>query len=146
MNRARQPGFTMLELMVVVAIVATLAAIALPSYADHVRRGRILEAVARLSDARARMEEFFLDQRSYVDASGHCGAAPPTTGAADAFAVACEATATTFTYTAAGVAAKGMAPFVYTIDQAGTKTTVSLPAGWSRSSDCWTVRADGSCV
>src|SRR5689334_15217865 len=132
--------------MFVVAIVATLAAVALPSYADHVKRGRILEAVARLSDGRARMEEFFLDQRSYLDAGGHCGAPPSATTAADAFAVTCEATATTFTYTAAGVAAKGMAPFVYTIDQAGIKATVSLPGGWSRSSGCWTVRADGSCV
>ena len=65
MNGARHDGFTLLETMVVVTIVATLASIALPSYAGYVRRSRILEAVARLSDARARMEEYYLDQRTY---------------------------------------------------------------------------------
>ena len=146
MTRSRCGGFTLLEVMIVVAILATLAAIALPSYAVHVKRSRILEAVARLADARARMEAYFLDQRAYVDAGGRCGAPPPGRRPADAFSVACEATATTFTYTATGVAEKGMAAFVYTIDQSGAKTTVSLPAGWSRTADCWTIRADGLCV
>ena len=139
-------GFTLLEVMLVVAIIATLAGIAVPSYADYVRRGRILDAVARLSDARARMEEYFLDQRSYVDASGRCGVPPATGTAGDAFTLACEASATAYTYTASGLADKGMAAFTYAIDQAGAKTTVSLPAGWSRGSDCWTIRADGLCV
>ena len=139
-------GFTLLEAMLVVAIIATLAAIAVPSYADYVRRGRILDAVARLADARARMEEYFLDQRSYVDAGGRCGVPPPAGTAGDAFSLACEASTTAYTYTATGLAAKGMAAFAYAIDQAGAKTTVSLPAGWSRGTDCWTIRADGLCV
>jgi type IV pilus assembly protein PilE len=139
-------GFTLLEAMLVVSIVATLATIALPSYATYVKRSRILEAVARLSDARARMEEFFLDERAYVDAGGGCGATPPPSKPADAFSLACRATATTFTYTATGLAAKGMDGFVYTIDQSGAKATVSLPTGWSRAGDCWTIRADGLCV
>lgn len=139
-------GFTLLEVMLVVAIIATLAGIALPSYADYVRRSRILDAVARLADARARMEEYFLDQRSYIDAAGRCGVQPPTGTAGDAFALACEASPTAYTYTATGLADKGMASFAYAIDQGGAKTTVSLPAGWSRGADCWTIRADGLCV
>jgi type IV pilus assembly protein PilE len=142
----RHPGFTLLETMVVVAIVATLATIALPSYAAYVKRSRILEAVAALADARARMEEYFLDQRTYVDGAGGCGAAAPASSAADAFALTCTATATTFTYTASGLAAKGMAGFVYTIDQADGKITLAVPAGWSRSPDCWTIRPDGACA
>jgi type IV pilus assembly protein PilE len=142
----RACGFTLLEAMLVVAIIATLAGIAVPSYADYVRRGRILDAVARLADARARMEEYFLDQRSYVDAGGRCGVLPSPGTAGDAFALACEASATAYTYTATGLSAKGMAAFAYAIDQAGAKTTVSLPAGWSRGADCWTIRADGLCV
>ena len=146
MKRARRSGFTLLEVMLVVAIVAILAAIALPTYADYVRRSRILEAVARLSDAHARMEEYFLDQRTYVDAGGRCGAAPVTPAPADAFAVSCLATSATFTYTATGLGAKGMDAFAYSIDQAGARATVSLPYGWSRTADCWTIRADGSCA
>lgn len=132
-------------MMIVIAIVATLAAIALPSYAAYVTRSRILDAVTRLSDARSRMEDYFLDERAYVDAMGRCGVLP-TASATDSFIVRCEATATTFTVTATGEAAKGMAAFVYTIDQSGTKATVSVPPGWSRTPDCWTIRQDGYCV
>ncbi len=92
------------------------------------------------------MATYFLDQSAYVDAAGACGAAPPAPGPADAFIVTCAATATTFTYTATGLAARGMAAFAYSIDQAGTKATISLPANWARTVDCWTIRADGSCA
>ena len=138
-------GFTLLEMMIVVAIVATLATIALPSYSAYVKRSRILDAVNRLSDARLRLEDYFLDERAYVDASGRCGVLPASS-VTDSFAVQCEATATTFTVTATGIAAKGMTSFVYAIDQAGTKSTVSVPPGWSRTAGCWTIRQDGSCV
>ncbi|MEO9161891.1 MAG: type IV pilin protein [Casimicrobiaceae bacterium] len=146
MNRFQRAGFTLLEMMLVVAILGTLATIALPSYAAYVKRSHILEAVARLSDARMRMEEYFLDQRTYIDDTGHCGAVAPSSGTADTFLLTCDATATTFTYTATGLSARGMDAFVYAIDQAGAKTTISSPAGWSRAADCWTIRADGLCV
>lgn len=146
MNRRRVTAFTLVEAMLVVAILATLASIALPSYAAYVQRSRILEGVARLSDARARMEEYFLDQRSYLDSGGRCGALPATATDADAFALTCEASPTAFTYRATGIRAKGMEAFLFAIDQSGTKSTVSLPPGWSRTPDCWTIRADGLCV
>ncbi|HXR57374.1 MAG TPA: type IV pilin protein [Casimicrobiaceae bacterium] len=139
-------GFTILETMIVVAIVAILAAVALPSYAGYVKRAHILEAVARLSDARERMEDYFQDARSYVDGDGQCGVPPASASSADAFALTCAATATTYTYTATGLGAKGMDAFVFTIDQSGAKATVSVPPDWSRSADCWTLRADGLCT
>ena len=57
----------MLEVMIVTAIVAILAAIALPNYADYVTRGKITEATTALSDMRQRYEQFFLDNRSYLN-------------------------------------------------------------------------------
>ena len=136
----------MLETMIVVAIIAILAAVALPSYAGYVKRAHILEAVARLSDARERMEEYFQDERTYVDGAGRCGAPPPLAGTADAFALTCTATSTTFTYTATGLVAKGMDSFAFSIDQNGAKATLSVPRDWSRTADCWTIRADGLCT
>jgi type IV pilus assembly protein PilE len=144
--RGAEPGFTLIEAMIVVAIVATLATIAVPGYAAYVQRGRILEAVARLADASARMQEYFLDERTYLDASGACAIASGTGTSADAFTLTCTATASTFVYTATGRTDKGMSAFVYAIDESGAKKTVSLPAGWSRSGDCWTIRADGLCA
>lgn len=146
MKRRRSRGFSLLETMIVVAIVAVLATIAVPSYAGYMKRARILDAVARLADARARMEEYFLDQRSYADDNGRCGVPAPAADAADAFTLACSATAGTFMYTATGNAAKGMDAFVFTIDHTGAKATVSVPADWARTADCWTIRADGLCT
>jgi type IV pilus assembly protein PilE len=145
MNPFAERGFTLLETMIVVAIVATLGTIALPSYEGYVKRSRILDAIGRLADARARMDDYFLDQRTYVDDNANCGVSPATS-TTRFFEITCEATAATFTLTARGLAAKGMASFVYTIDQAGAKATVSLPSGWSRTPDCWTIRRDGLCV
>ena len=146
MNIDSVRGFTVLETMIVVAIVAILAAVAVPSYAGYVKRAYILEAVARLSDAREQMETYFQDARSYVDGSGGCGVAAPSPGAGDAFALTCTATATAYVYTASGLATKGMDAFVFTIDQNGARVTVSVPTGWVRAADCWTIRADGFCA
>ena len=142
----RLRAFTLIETMTVVAIVATLATIAVPGYADYVKRSRILEAAARLSDAAARMQEHFLDERTFVDATGACAIAPPASAAADAFALTCTATSAAFVYTASGRADKGMSAFSYTIDETGARTTISVPSGWARSADCWTTRADGACA
>jgi type IV pilus assembly protein PilE len=142
----RVRAFTLIETMIVVSIVATLATIAVPGYAGYVQRSRILEAVARLSDAATRMQEHFQDERTFVDTSGDCAIAPPASATSEAFALTCTATGATFVYTATGRADKGMSAFGYSIDDTGARTTVSVPPGWARSADCWTMRADGTCA
>lgn len=139
-------GFTLIELVIVIAIIATLAAIAVPTYADYVRRSRIVEAVTRLADHRARMEQFFLDNRRYDDGAGNCGQAAPPVAAADAFAFACSPSATGYTVSATGTAGKGMQGFVYTIDETDAHRTPAVPDGWVASRTCWVVRRDGSCA
>lgn len=66
MSRMRAPGFTLIELMVVVAIVAILAAIALPSFADQMRKSRRAEAVASLQDAQLRLERWRVDHKDFT--------------------------------------------------------------------------------
>jgi prepilin-type N-terminal cleavage/methylation domain-containing protein len=58
-------GYTLLEIAINVAVVAIVAAIALPSYADYVVRSRIAEATSSLSDMRVRLEQYFADNRRY---------------------------------------------------------------------------------
>lgn len=58
-------GFTLIELMVVIAIVSILAAIAIPSYAEYTKRARRADATTTLLRAVSRAERFFLNTNSY---------------------------------------------------------------------------------
>jgi type IV pilus assembly protein PilE len=144
-RRRRAAGFTLIELMITVAIAAILASVALPMYRTYVQRGRIIDATSKLSDFRVRMEQYFMDNRTY-DKAGSCGVADPTDTNDAAFTIACTgSSATAYTVTATGKSSKGMTGFAYTINQAGAKATTAVPSGWSKSSTCWTTQKDGSC-
>ena len=71
-SSARSAGFTLIEMMIVVAIVGILAAIALPAYNESVMRSRLIDAQTKLGDLRILMERYFMDNRTYV-AGGVCG-------------------------------------------------------------------------
>ncbi|MEO8848031.1 MAG: type IV pilin protein [Casimicrobiaceae bacterium] len=144
-NRPRNVrGFTLIEMLIVVVLVGVLAAIALPSYFQYVQRSKIIEATTGLSNMRAKFEQFFLDNRTYV---GACAQYQPNIQAQiKAFVLACDApaaTATTYTLTATGDATNAMDPsFVYTVNEQDVKTSAG-PYG--SSGTCWVTRHDGSC-
>src|SRR5215510_11495427 len=139
-----QLGFTLIEVMIVVVIVGILAAIALPNYADYVKRGKIMEATTSLSDARQRAEQSFLDRRSY----DQCDTV--TQDAAKqvkAFTLKCVPNAGNDQYliTATGQASEGMSGFSYTVDNKGAKTSTITASGWTGNASCWAVRKSGDC-
>ncbi|MDH4873345.1 type IV pilin protein [Pseudomonas sp. BN515] len=66
MGRTKQRGFTLIELMIVVAIVAILAAIAYPSYQQYVIRGNRAAAQAQMMDIANRQQQYLLANRTYA--------------------------------------------------------------------------------
>ncbi|SFM21062.1 type IV pilin protein [Halopseudomonas yangmingensis] len=62
----RYNGFTLIEIMIVVAIIGIIASIAYPSYAEYVRDGKRAEGKTLLVDAAARQERFYAQNGSYV--------------------------------------------------------------------------------
>ena len=141
-NRPRAPGFTLLELMIVVVIVAVLAGIALPNYSDYVKRGKIMEAITGLSDFRQRYEQYFLDARSYV---GACALHKPLINAQiKDFQVDCKAEAAS-TYTLIATGQGSMAGFEYQVDNTGAKSSKG-GSGWADNPSCWAVRRSGDCI
>jgi type IV pilus assembly protein PilE len=139
-------GFTLIEVMIVVAIIAILATIALPSYSDYVKRGKITEATTALSDMRTRYEQYFLDKRTYVGGCALFGAS--VAAQAKTFTVDCSVGETAIAYapTATGKASEGMSGFAYAIDQANTRTSTITASGWGNQACGWVTRKDGSCT
>ncbi len=137
-------GFTLIEVMITVAIVAILAAIAVPNYTDYVKRSKIIEATNKLAEHRVRMEQYFQDNRTYAN-GGACGVADPAyTADKDAFKVACTgASATAYTVTATGQGS--MSGFVYSIDQSNARKTTGVPSKWTKNDTCWVLRKNGAC-
>jgi len=140
-------GFTLIELMITIAVVAILATIAMPMYSDYIRRSKISEAVATLSDMRVKMDQYFLDNRTYNGSPAPCtstSTVPLPTG--KYFTYSCPTlTDTTYTIQADGIADEGMSGFTYTINQNNEQATVSVPDGWTLVSSCWVTKKDGSC-
>jgi type IV pilus assembly protein PilE len=145
---ARRPaeiGFTLIEVMIVVAIIAILAAIAMPQYSDYITRSRMQEAQATLANMRVRMEQYFQDNRTYVGACA-VGTVAPLPDNTPSWTYTCPVL-TANTYTVAATGAGPMAAFAFDLDQANVRRTTAAASGWAAGplpSNCWIV-AKGHC-
>lgn len=141
MKKAIQKGFTLIELMIVVAIIGILAAIAVPSYRDYVIRSSFAEATSELANARIKMEQYFQDNRTYVgaDAAGQ----PCAAKSGQNFDLSCAApTANAYTITATGK--NTGAGFTFTVNESNVKATTAVAAGYSTAA-CWIRKKGGVC-
>ena len=73
-----QQGFTLIELMIVVAIVGILAAVALPAYQDYTARAQMSEAMTLASGAKAAVTEYYGDKGKWPTANESAGLATAT--------------------------------------------------------------------
>jgi type IV pilus assembly protein PilE len=142
-------GFTLIELMIAVAIVAILVAVALPAYRDYILRGQLADSRNLLSSSAARLEQFYQDNRNYGSTAAACGLAVPTNAN---FTFTCDwgagaapfGTDQAFVMTATGTG--GTTGFTFTINQRGERVSVNVPSGWGTNGQaCWVTRKGGAC-
>jgi len=150
MKRSMQKGFTLIELMIVVAIIGILAAVALPAYQDYTVRSRITEGLALAQSAKTAVTE-----NAAQGASFYSGWTVPTaTPNVTSLAIAPTTGVITITYTAragngtlnltpqsGGTALVGVAGTAPTTTTAGSGGSSTVPTGGSVS---WTCSAPAS--
>ncbi|HJP98995.1 MAG TPA: pilin [Rhodanobacteraceae bacterium] len=72
-SRTHQWGFTLIELMIVVAIIAILAAIAIPAYQNYLIRGQVAEGMALASGPKAAIWDFYSDTGRFPPSNASAG-------------------------------------------------------------------------
>jgi type IV pilus assembly protein PilE len=155
MSRNGNAGFTLIELMIVVVIVAILATIAVPVYSDYVRRSQLTEAFNNLSDLQVKMEQYFQDNRNYGNTGGttctNAAAAPswafPAQPAgARYFTYGCLLTGASgtvnqgYTLTASGTAMAAIG-HAFTLNSNNGRSTTTFK-GSAVAKTCWLARGD----
>jgi type IV pilus assembly protein PilE len=145
----RGRGFTLIEVLIAIAVVGILTAIALPQYTLYVQRSRVVEAHSMLNDIRTRQEQFFQDTRRYDDGAGACGVGMPGTGSFTFTCVPAGAPALAFTATATGAGSMSAFGYNIVVDPNGAgvvRNTVGVPANWNpAATTCWQTRPGGYC-
>lgn len=132
-NGKKARGFTLIELMIVVAVIGVLASIAMPYYGDYVKRGKLTDATAQLANGRIQMEQFFQDARTYVN-----GTCPAST---KYFTISCQnLTVSSYLIVANGL--NDLTGFAYQIDQANIKSSTTP---WGDGLTCWIMRKGDTC-
>ena len=127
----REGGFTLIELMMAVAILGILVAVAYPSYRDYVVRGQLVDATTGLSTMQADMERHFQDNRSYATVGSFttpCAVTDVAKRTFGTFVVSCSAVAaTSFTLQAEG--SGPTAGFTFTVNHQNVRATTAVPTG-----------------
>jgi type IV pilus assembly protein PilE len=132
-------GFTLIELMVALAILGILSAIAYPSYAQYARQSKITEGVALLSQYELSMEQASQDNGNYgVNA---CAVTVPAATAY--FTVTCALATGGQSYVATATGSGTMAGYSYTISDTGSKTTTAFVGYSPLPATCWVMTKRG---
>ncbi len=149
-NKTRN-GFTLIEVMIVVAILAIIAAFAVPNYQEYVMRSRLQDAATNLATKQVQLEQWFQDRRTYAGSGAAAGRPCALDTTNRNFDFTCNGTENANGYTLTATGKGSVAGFAFTVNQANQRTSLAgpagLPAGWTLPvpNNCWVVRKGGLC-
>lgn len=134
----RDDGFTILELMIGVAIAGILAAVALPAYNSYIQRSKVPVGLDALSAYATRMEQRYQDTGSYrTGTTGTtCAVSVPT---ASNFTITCATADAGQSFVATATGSGPMNGYTYTINSAGVRQTTAHPKGLP-GTNCWSTK------
>lgn len=149
MRRTRYTGFTLIEVMIVVAIIGILSTIAYPSYRDYIIRGQLVDATTGLASFRAEMERHFQDNRTYATVGTFTTPCARTDGSRiiGNFTIACSGTPSAAGYLMTATGSGPVSDFTFTINELDQRATTAAATGWSPALPCarWVLKRGQSC-
>lgn len=147
-RESKQNGFTLIELMIVIAIIGILAGIALPSYTKYVINAKIPDAFVGLNELASKSKTYYMDNKNFDGITSACSPIAPA-ASQDNFTFTCATSGTgmdaqTITFTASGK--NQLANYIYTLNESGAKTS-SQPGDTSTTpgKNCWRTTTGGTC-
>ena len=148
MQRKHPRGFTLIEVMITVAIVAILAMVAMPSYSSYIMRGRLADATSGLATMRAQMERHYQDNRTYATVGTFvtpCATVSASSRTFGNFVVSCSGTPDATSFTLQAVGGGPVAGFTYTVNQADVRATTAAISGWNTCASKWLTKKGEVC-
>lgn len=143
-SRRMAAGFTLIEVMIVVAIIAILASVAVPSYTQYILRGKLQEAFSEMAMGRAKMEQYYQDYRNYGTASGNCLTDSKMSTTSKYFTYSCTVGSTNQTYTITATGKADVTGHIFTINQDNAQATTKF-GGTDVTKSCWITKSTESC-
>ncbi len=137
-------GFSLIELLIALSLVAIIASLAVPSYLEYNRATRLSEAVVTLTAMASRLEQARLDNRRYGSA-GRCDIDLPQS--AD-FVFDCLSDNGSFLLTASSLAGnlgEGAGHYQYSLDHRGQRRTLRFDNKVPAQQSCWLLRTTDQC-
>ncbi|MDB6096326.1 MAG: type pilin [Francisellaceae bacterium] len=142
MKNIKTPGFSLIELMIVVAIVAILAAIAYPAYTSYILQSRRQEAYGALTDLQNKMEAYYAQNGVYTNVATNLNiTAFPYQSISNYYDITLSSTTNSYTLTATANSSNPQSKDTdcnkFTLNQTGSKTAVKSDGTTDNTPACW---------
>ena len=136
-TKKKPQGFTLIEVIVAIAILSIIMAVASPLYSSYVQKSKITEALATLGTLSTKMEKNYLDFRKYTD-NNDCAVSHPNT---DNFSYSCISSGQSYTWTATSSDGN----YKYSVNNNFDKMTLTFDGQAMSSINCWMISDTGTC-